>query len=413
MSPLWRHRGFLHLWGAQAASTFGSRIGREALAFSAVILLGATPLDMAWLNAASALPYLMIGVFAGALVDRLRRRPVLIATDIVRAILLISIPLAIWTDLYTMPQLLIVTLAVSAATLFFDVAHQAYLPTLIAPAHILDANAKQEATSSASEVVGPPLGGLIVQVLGSAFAILADAVSYLLSAALLWRLPDREPKRDASGGRLSWHDMQVGFALAWRHPLFRPLLLAKFIRASFGGAFGAFYVLYVLRELGVSAAGLGLIVGCGGAAAFGSALITTWLSARVPLGPGLITGVAMSGIGAAMLPLAGLAHELGGGVTLVVIILVIGQLIGDSGLAYALSLERTLRQRRIDHALLGRFTAVVTIFGNVPGPFVALALAVFVDDLGLGTILWIAAAGYSLSWLVVLFSPIRHLRRWV
>src|SRR6185369_16390653 len=178
MTSLRRHRGFLHLWGAQATSTFGTRIGREAIQLSAVMLLGSGPLDLAWLNLAVSLPYLLFGLAAGILIDRVRRRPLLIATDLIRAGLLATIPLAAWIGAFSLAHLLIAVFLVTACTLVFDAAQQSYMPTLIEKRWLLDANAKQESTAAASEIIGPPIGGLLVQALGAPIAILCDAVSY-------------------------------------------------------------------------------------------------------------------------------------------------------------------------------------------------------------------------------------------
>lgn len=281
---LWRHRGFLHLWGAQATSAFGARIGREAVALSAVMLLGSGPLDLAWLNLAVSLPYLLFGLVAGVLIDRVRRRPLLIATDLMRAALLATIPLAAWIGSFSLAQLLVVVFLVGACTLIFDAAHQAYLPTLIEKHWLLDANAKHESTSAASEVVGPPIGGLLVQGLGAPIAILCDAVSYGVSALLPWRLPHEEAPTQAAHARVTWDDLKAGFRIVFRHRLFRPLAIAKIIRATCVGAIGAFYILYLFRDLQVSPAALGIIVGCGGAAAFVAAVVTTRIAAVTPVG---------------------------------------------------------------------------------------------------------------------------------
>ncbi len=260
MTTLWRDRGFVHLWGAQATSAFGTRIGREAIALSAVMLLGSGPLDLAWLNLAASLPYLIFGLAAGVLIDRVRRRPLLIATDLIRAGLLATIPVAAWFGGFSLGQLLVVVFLGMACTLVFDAAHQAYVPSLIEKRWLLDANAKQESTSAASEVVGPPIGGLLVQILGAPVAILCDAVSYVVSAFLLWRLPHQEPPPQAASGHVRWDDLKVGFLIVFRHGLFRPLAIAKIIRAACGGAIGTFYVLYLFRDLQVSPAALGIIV---------------------------------------------------------------------------------------------------------------------------------------------------------
>jgi MFS family permease len=405
MTPLWRHRGFLHLWGAQATSTFGTRIAREAIQLSAVLLLGAGPLDLAWINLATSLPYLLFGLIAGVIVDRVRRRPLLIATDMLRALLLLTIPLAAWIGQFSLTQLLIVIFLVAACTLLFDAAHQAYVPTLIEKRLLLDANAKQESTAAASEVVGPPIGGLLVQAIGAPFAILCDAISYVVSAFLLWRLPAKEPERGAVVGRVTIDELRVGFLVIFRHRLFRPLAIAKVIRAICGGAIGAFYVLYVVGELKVSPGSLGLIVGCGGAAALAAALVTTRIAAATPVGPGMIIGVIAAAAGNALLPLAGL--WIGGWV--VIPLLILGQLLGDFGIAYTLSLERTLRQYHIDNALLGRTTAAIAILGYAPGPLGAILAGIFAEYFGLTAVLWACAAGYALSPIVLFLSPVRNL----
>ena len=406
MTSLWRHRGFLHLWGAQAASTFGNRIGREAITLAAVILLGASPLDLAWLNLANALPYVVFGLAAGVAVDRMRRQPLLIATDLIRAGLLILLCVAAWHGSLSLALLLVIMFLVTSCTILFEGAHQSYLPTLIEKQHLVDANAKQESTAAASEIVGPPIGGVLVQTLGAPFAILCDALSYVASALLLWRVTDRESPREASGSRVTFAEMHAGFRVVFRHPLFRSLAIAKAIRAICGGAVGAFYVLYVFGELHVSAGMLGVIVGCGGAAAFLAALVTTRIAAATPTGPGIIAGFAAAALGNALLPAAGLMI----GTWAVIPLLILGQLFGDFGLAYAFSMERALRQHRIDNALLGRAAIAIAMCGNVPGPIGAILAGVAAEYFGLTAVLWVCAAGYALSPLVILLSDVRQLR---
>jgi MFS family permease len=406
-SSLWRHSGFLHLWGAQAASTLGTRIGREAITLAAVILLGASPMDLAWLNLANALPYAVFGLAAGVLIDRVRRRPLLIATDLIRAVLLLLLCWVAWSGALHLAILLGVMFLVTSCTIVFDAAHHSFLPTLIEKRHLVDANAKQESTAAASEIVGPPIGGVLVQSLGAPFAILCDALSYLASALLIWRLPHSEPPRDTLGGRVTFAEMKVGFQVVFRHRLFRPLAIAKTIRAICGGAVGAFYVLYVFGELQVSAAMLGVVVGFGGVAALAAAFVTTRIAAVAPAGPGIIAGFAAAAIGNALLPLAGLMI----GTWAVIPLLILGQLLGDFGLAYAFSMERALRQHRIDNALLGRAAIAIAMCGNVPGPIGAILAGIAAEYVGLTPVLWVCAAGYALSPLVILLSDVRELRR--
>src|SRR5262245_37035204 len=177
------------------------------------MLLGSGPLDLAWLNLAVSLPYLLFGLAAGILIDRVRRRPLLIATDLMRAALLVTLPLAAWFGAFSLAQLLIVVFLVASCSLIFDAAQQAYMPTLMEKRWLLDANAKQESTAAASEIVGPPIGGVLVQALGPPIAILCDAISYLASAFLLWRLPHREASPESGSARVTWDDLKVGFLI--------------------------------------------------------------------------------------------------------------------------------------------------------------------------------------------------------
>jgi hypothetical protein len=152
---------------------------------------------------------------------------------------------------------------------------------------------------------------------------------------------------------------------------------------------------------------LGVIVGCGGAAAFAAALVTARIAAATPAGPGIIAGFAAAALGNALLPLAGLMI----GTWAVIPLLILGQLFSDFGLAYAFSLERALRQHRIDNALLGRASIAIAMCGNVPGPIGAVLAGIAAEFVGLTPVLWVCAAGYALSPLVILLSDVRRLRR--
>ena len=180
---LWRQSDFLKLWSGQAISQIGSRITREGLPLTAVLMLGATPLEMGILSGASAAAVVVCGLFTGAWVDRLRRRPILVAADLGRAALLATIPTAAVLHRLTMMHLYAVASAAGALTVFFDAAYQAYVPSLVDRSAILEANSKLALSESIAEVSGPGLTGILVQWLTAPFAIVFDAVSFLISAA--------------------------------------------------------------------------------------------------------------------------------------------------------------------------------------------------------------------------------------
>jgi predicted MFS family arabinose efflux permease len=201
------------------------------------------------------------------------------------------------------------------------------------------------------------------------------------------------------------HEIAEGLGALWHDPILRPLLLARMIRTFFGGMVGPFYVLYVVRHLGVSPAVMGVLIACGGLAALAGAALVPWLNARVPAGPGLIGAFAIKTVGLAMLPLAGLLPAL------ILPLLMLQQLLQDSVTSYFAVNERTLRQKRVPNQLLGRAAATIAVVNDGPIPMGALIAGLLVQVVNLDAVLWIGVAGYALSPVVALLSPVRSLRR--
>ena len=193
-NPLRGDRDFLKLWLAQGVSAFGARITREGLPIAAVLTLGAAPAQIGLLAALTRGPALIVGLAAGGLVDRTRKRGLLIAMDLARAGMLATIPLAAWLHLLTMTQIYLAAAAVGAASVLFEIADHAYLPGLVARETITAANASLSATESVAEVAGPALAGVLFQWFAGPFAIAFNAVTYLISAALLGGIGKREPQ---------------------------------------------------------------------------------------------------------------------------------------------------------------------------------------------------------------------------
>ena len=183
---LWRHRDFMKLWIGETVSEFGSQVTQLALPLAAAVALRATPAEMGILSALQMLPFLLISLPAGVWVDRTRRRPILIAGDLVRAVTLLAVPFAGITGHLSMPLLYLVSLVAGAATVFFDVSYQSYLPALVERDHLIEGNGKMELSRSAAQFAGPGIGGFLVGLLGAAQAILFDSLSFFFSAAMLF-----------------------------------------------------------------------------------------------------------------------------------------------------------------------------------------------------------------------------------
>ncbi|GAB2174693.1 MFS transporter [Dongia sp. agr-C8] len=398
-------RDFRALMAAFAVSSIGTKVAREAVPLTAVLVLQAGPGALSLLGVAATLPVLVLGLFAGVWVDRWRRRPLMIAADLLRFAAVVSVPIAAWCGLLTMGQLLLVVTAVAALSLLFTAADAAYLPSLVAPGRLTQANAARETIDATAEIVGPPMGGLLVQLLTAPAALLIDAISYLASALFLLRMKHVEPAAPApTTRRRVLQEIAEGLGALWRDPILRPLLLARAIRTFFGGMVGPFYVLYVVRQLGVSPAMMGILIACGGVAALAGAASVPWLNARVPAGPGLIGAFAIKTVGLAMLPLAGLMPAL------LLPLLVLQQLLQDSVTSWFAVNERTLRQKRVPNAQLGRVAATIAVVNDGPVPLGALIAGLLVQVASLDAVLWIGVAGYALSPLLALLSPVRRLR---
>ncbi|MET0191039.1 MAG: MFS transporter, partial [Pseudonocardia sediminis] len=221
---LWRHRDFLLLWSGESVSQVGTRIGDVAIPLLAVTVLGVTPWQMGLLTAAQTAGFLLIGLLAGVVLDRVRRFPVMIAADLARFALLATIPVAGWFGVLGYPQLLVVAFLAGLGTVFFDVAYQSVLPSLVGREHLVEGNGKLESTRAGAEAGGPALGGGLVQLVGSVGAVLVDAVSYLASAALLSRIRTAEPDPVPSGTSVR-AEIGEGLRFVWGHRLLRPIVL--------------------------------------------------------------------------------------------------------------------------------------------------------------------------------------------
>ena len=401
---LWQHPDFMKLWTAQTISQFGSGIGGTALELTAVLVLAATPAEMGLLGAVGSAPVLVIGLLAGVWVDRLRRRPILMAADIGRALLLLSIPLAFVFGVLHIVQLYVVAALVGVLTVFFDVADQSLLPTLVHRDQLVEANSKLGTSSSLAEIGGPALGGVLVQVLKAPFAIVIDAVSFLLSALALSLIRKAEPAPAPEAHASIRRDVQEGLRVVLGNPVLRALAGSSGMFTFFGNFIGTMYTLYAVRELGVPPALVGSLIGLGGIGALLGALIASRVTRRFGLGHTLIGTLGFAGLISLMIPLAGGPPLVAG------TILGVNQLVSDVAIAVYLINDVSLRQAIIPERLLGRANASMHFLVGGAGPVGALVAGAVGEAFGPRLALVIGSFGImaAVSWLV--FSPVRRLQ---
>lgn len=401
-TSLWRHRDFMLLWAGETISHAGTSVGRIALPLVAVTALAATPFQMGLLTAAGMLAFLLVGLQAGAWLDRRARRPVMLAADIARGLLVLTVPLAWWADVLTFGHLLVVALLVGVATVFFDVAYQSYLPSLVGRGLLVEGNGKLESTRAVSEVGGPPVGGLLVQLLGAANAVVADAVGYFASAAALSAIRTPEPAPEPARHARLRTQIAEGLRFVLRHPLLRPITACTSTFNLFGGVQAAVIVLFLVHELSLSAGVIGLLFAAGGiggvlggvlsgrlARRFGQARIV-WLSVLVTAPFGLL------------IPLAEPGWRLG--------LIVVAEIALGVGVVTYNVAQVSFRQAICPDRLLGRMNASIRFLVFGTAPLGGLLGGVLGEVIGLRPTMWVAMAGQLASVAWVLASPLRGMR---
>jgi hypothetical protein len=306
---LWGHGDFLKLWSGQTVSIFGSLIGRFALPLVAIYTLHATPFQIATLSAAEVGPGLALGLLAGVWVDRLRRRPVLIAVDLGRAVALGTVPLAAVLGKLGLAQLYTVAMVVSVLSLLFEVAYRAYLPTLIGAEQLVEGNSKLAASNSVAEVAGFGLAGVLVQAFTAPFAVLADALSFVVSAVSLWLIrapeaapaPAGAPDAPPEGVRRA---IVAGLRVVGGDPVLRALAGFTATNLLFINLFVAVLLLFLTEELRLPPALLGALFAIGGISAFVGALVAERAAWRWGLGRTLLGSFVVYRLATFLIPAA-------------------------------------------------------------------------------------------------------------
>lgn len=399
---LWRHRDFRHLWASETVSQVGTQISLVALPVLAVTVLHATPFEMGVLTALETVAFLVIGLPAGAWVDRWRRKRVLVAGDLVRAVVLGTLPLAWALGVLSLPQLFVVATITGTATVFFDVAWQSYLPTLVQPKQVVDGNSKLSASQEVARVAGPAITGVLLRVLGAPLLVSFDAASYLLSALFLGGIRHVDTVPDRAARRKLRTEIAEGLSFVVRHALLRRIVACTGIFNLFSAMTMALLVLYILRTLHLSASTLGFVLSVGAVGGIVGAATAAWFARWVGEGRAIPLGALVSAVGFVGVPLAAVDAP--------VVLLVAGWLVTSWGVVAYNVTQVSFRQRLCPPHLLGRMNASVRfiVYGTMPlGGFLGGVLG---DLVGVLPTLWVATAGGFLACLPVVLSPLIGMR---
>ena len=403
---LWRNRAFLNLWGAESISQFGTQITMITLPLIAALTLDASPLQMGMLSAAMTAPALVIGLFVGVWVDRLRRRPLLIGADIARAIALLAIPTAWWLDVLSISVLYGVALVVGSFTVVFDVAYISFLPSLIRRDQLVDGNSKLEMSVSTAQVGGPAIGGVLVGAMTPPLVIILDALSYIASAFFLIRIRDSERLGRSQPVRATMlQEILEGLRVLLRNRLLVMLAASSATLTLFGYAFLAVYVLYMIGDLGLGPGAIGLVFGAGGAGALIGALLSAPLSRRFGTGPTIVSARLAFGVAGLLVPVA-LSFP-----TIALQLVVAAEFLQWMALVAGDVNARSLRQVLTPDHLLGRINATFRVLVGGAIPVGALIGGVLGEFVGIRATLVIGVFGMLLAFVWLLFAPVWSIRR--
>jgi len=296
-TSLWHHPNFLKLWTSDTISQFGTQFSGYAIPFTA-LLLTSDPLAFSILNASAFIGFAVFALFIGVYVDRHRRQRIMTLANIGRGIFLGLIPLAAVTGTLTragMPLLYVVSFMVGLLTVFFDVSYQAILPSLVDRSQLVEGNSKLEWSRSGAQVVGPGMAGLVVQAVYPPLAIAIDATSYMASASVLSRIKQDELIKPSTAS--VWHDLKEGLAIVLKDKRLRSIAGSTATSNFFSNVIFSILILYLVRQLGYTAAVVGTIFLIGGLGAFGGIALSSRLTRLLGVGPVIIAGMILGGLG--------------------------------------------------------------------------------------------------------------------
>jgi MFS family permease len=395
---LLRQHDFRLLWIGETTSSLGSSVTSVALPLVALTTLHAGVIAVSLLSAAAWLPWLLIGLPAGAWVDRTRRRPVMMACDAVSLLLFASIPVATWAGVLTMAQLLLVALLTGVAKVFFATAYRAYLPSLVEAHDLVEGNSRLQGSESAAQMAGPGLGGLLAQAFGAANGLIADAISFLVSVVCLRGIQAREPRVEVRRRALR-QEIAEGMRLVARDRLLRVFMI-------FGGAanlvltgYGAITVVFLVRGVGVSSGTAGLLIAAGSAGGVLGALFAPRLARRIGSARALLVGKVATTPFGLLIPLTGPGWRLG--------FFLVGSIGLVAGVVAGNVISGGFMQAYCPARLMGRITTSIQVVNFGAIPVGAVLGGLLASAVGFQPALWILFGSFVLASLILLAAPVR------
>jgi len=403
--PLRRNSDFQKLWSGFTIAVVGSQVTILALPLTAVLVLGAGATETGLLVAFRMAPSVVVGLFIGAWVDRLPRRPILVASDIGSSLVIGSIPLGAAIGILSLTQLYVVAFLAGVFAVSTELARSALVPSLVGRPQLVAANSRLQASSAVAQVAGPSLGGILVQALTAPTAMLFDAATFLVSAAFLIRIRAQETIRPREPGKSIWHEITEGARWMRDHEIVFRCVIAIALANIEWFAVQAIIVVYATKELGLSPALLGLSLAAIGPLSLLGAALAGPLTRRWGLGPVMIAALLLETVSRLVLPFAA-----GPPLQAAAVVAASQALLGVTVPLWTVSAS-SLQQAVTPERLLGRVTAATRFISFGVAPPSAFAAGVLADHIGMRITLFIAGLIAVLAFLYLLASPVRRFRQ--
>ena len=399
---LWHHPDFRRLWIGESVSQFGSTVSQLALPLVAVLALHASTFQVGLLTACETAAFILVGLPAGAWVERMRFRSVLVVNDLVRAVMLAWIPTAALLGVLRIWQLYLVALVTGVSTVFFDVAYQSYLPQLVDRDQLVEGNAKLQASESTSQIAGPGLGGLLVQALGAPYALLVDALSFVWSAGWVGAIRAQAPRPERGEDRDLLSEIREGLSFVLRNRMLRAIAACTATANLFAAMINAVLFVLFARELHLSAGVIGLLTSTASIGGLVGALVASRVAARIGQGRAIWVSIAVAGPCSLVAPFVQRDWSLG--------LFAVTELVMWIGIVVYNITQVSFRQALCPPGLLGRMNATMRflVWGTLPlGGLLGGTLG---SVIGVRGTLLVAGLGELLAFLPVFFSPLRRMR---
>lgn len=399
---LWRNRDFLKLWSAQTVSGFGSQTASLGYSLTAVVILQASPFEMGILRAVGSASAVLVGFFIGVFVDRMRRKPLLIFSDLGLAALAALISATALLGVLRIEYLYIIQIFTGALSIVSEVSAMAFLPSVVGRENLVEGNSKFAMTSSAATIAGPSVAGFLIQILTAPVVIIFDAVSFIFSAFFIWRIRLPEPAISIQIEKRSvLSEIGEGLSFVYKNPILRPLAEGIALHFLFMLIISTIFTLYAIRELGIEPLLLGVIFSAMGFGLFLGAITVKKLTGRFGQGKTMVFAALLNAFACLLIPSAS------GSPTIFVLIA------AHFLLAFGIQIHginlMSLRQSITPNNLQGRMNGSFRFVNVLMMMCGALTAGFLGEQIGLRATLFVGAAGMFLPFLRLFFSPVRNL----